>query len=144
MHQIEEKIEQLKNEDFRKLTRPVYAFITFEEDEGHIMALRYEKKGKFLCFGKKAPETLIFNQPLDIKAATEPTNIKWENRHYNASQRTQRLAWGIFLMSVMLAFSGWIVSICERQSIDVANLYPAPSSGCDDIDALYPDNESKY
>jgi hypothetical protein len=47
-------------------------------------------------------------------------------------------------MIVMLFISGYIVALCERQSIDVTDLYPAPSSGCDDIDALYPDNESLY
>lgn len=45
-------------------------------------------------------------------------------------------------MFVMLNITGYIVALCERQSIDVADLYPAPSSGCDDINKLYSDVDS--
>jgi hypothetical protein len=83
--ECEQRIEKLKNDEFKKLTRPVYAFITFEEDEGHVMALEYDKKKKFLCFGKNKQTATIFEAPLVLKPATEPTNIKWENRHYTAS-----------------------------------------------------------
>lgn len=41
MRETEKKINDLKNESFNKITRPVCAFITFEEDEGHILALEY-------------------------------------------------------------------------------------------------------
>ena len=38
MRETEKKITDLKNEKYDDLTRPVCAFITFEEEDGYIIA----------------------------------------------------------------------------------------------------------
>ena len=67
-----------------KLTRPVCAFITFESDDGYNEALSYTKKGwlsKVTAGDDKATTANILGRPVNFVAATEPTNIIWENRH---------------------------------------------------------------
>lgn len=42
MRETEKKISDLKNEKFKDLTKPVDAFITFEEEDGSIVGQFYE------------------------------------------------------------------------------------------------------
>jgi len=42
MREVEQKISKLKDERFHDLTRPVSAFITFEEEDAYILAQEYE------------------------------------------------------------------------------------------------------
>jgi hypothetical protein len=53
MREVEKKISDLKNEKFDELVRPVDAFITFEEEDGHIVAQEFEPHFDF--FGKRKP-----------------------------------------------------------------------------------------
>jgi len=47
MREVEKKITNLKGENYDKLTRPVCAFITFEEEDAYILAQNFEAgKGK--------------------------------------------------------------------------------------------------
>ena len=74
--EIEKKIVDLKDNDMDKLIRPVDAFITFEEEDGKIVADSYEHDPKH--------ETFFLGKRLEFIEATEPTNIIWENRHNDA------------------------------------------------------------
>lgn len=42
MREVEKQISLLKNEKFMDLTKPVDAFITFEEEDGNIVGQFYE------------------------------------------------------------------------------------------------------
>ena len=42
MRELEQKISDLKNEKFESLTRPVDAFITFEEEDRSIIGQYFE------------------------------------------------------------------------------------------------------
>lgn len=51
MRETEKKISELKNEKFNDLTRPVSAFITFEEEDAYNIALtNYEPN--YTIYGK--------------------------------------------------------------------------------------------
>jgi hypothetical protein len=44
MRELEKQISDTKNEHYEKLTRPVCAFITFEEEDGGIISQQFEEK----------------------------------------------------------------------------------------------------
>jgi len=70
-----------KNANLDDLIRPVDAFITFEEEDGKIVAEEFEPKTTF--WGTKLPSQKEFlTDDLFLVEATEPTNIIWENRHF--------------------------------------------------------------
>ena len=48
MREVEKQISELKNNSFDKLTRPVDAFITFEEEDGYLIAQEFEPEIDFL------------------------------------------------------------------------------------------------
>ena len=57
--------------EFDKLTVPVSAFITFEEEDSKIVALRNNTQHNLL------------GQTMKFVDASEPTDIIWENRHFS-------------------------------------------------------------
>ena len=44
MRKVEAQITKLKDEKFNDLTRPVGAFITFEEEDGYIVACEFDEQ----------------------------------------------------------------------------------------------------
>jgi hypothetical protein len=81
MREIEAKISELKDSQYEKLTRPCDAFITFEAEDGGIIAQEFE--AEFSFSGKKLPAKREFmGDELFLAESTEPTNIIWENRHF--------------------------------------------------------------
>jgi hypothetical protein len=71
--EVEDLIFELKEREKHSLIRPVDAFITFEEEDGKIVADSFEHQS-----GEKP---IFLGAPLEFIEATEPTNIIWENRH---------------------------------------------------------------
>ena len=71
---------------YEDLTKPVCAFITFENDDHYNEACSFAKKRSYMPSmssnneDKVHIEVLGNNDP-EFKPATEPTNIIWENRH---------------------------------------------------------------
>lgn len=104
----------VKNHDmYIKLTRPVCAFITFESDDGYNEALHYSKKGLFNALKGESTQTAnILGRPVNFTAATEPTNIIWENRHIKGINLYTRIVVAVILITIMLsiAFTGILVS----------------------------------
>lgn len=83
MREVEKKISESKNENYSKLTKPVCVFITFEEEDGYIIAQKFEPQ--YSLTGKAEPALAkLMNHDLFVKEATEPTNIIWENRHFTS------------------------------------------------------------
>jgi len=83
MRAVEKEISALlkDEEHFKKFTTPVDAFITFEEEDGGIIAQEFE--AQFTFTGKREPAKAQFmGDDLFLEECTEPTNIIWENRHF--------------------------------------------------------------
>ena len=78
--EIEDKINEVKNTNLDHYTRPVFAFLTFENEGGYEVGRKYE-----------SDETALLECKINIKEATEPTDIIWENRHFTEEERNYNL-----------------------------------------------------
>jgi hypothetical protein len=115
------------------LIRPVDAFITFEEEDGKIVAGSIEDldvKPKFL------EETLEFIE------ATEPTNIIWENRHYDDAHYFKEGLKVLALVGALLTVSFLTIYFFKSDAIAQARKYP-PIKG-NDVVRLYQTPASNY
>jgi hypothetical protein len=124
MRKIENQISQLKNEEYAKFTRPVCAFIIFEEEDGQIIADEFEPE--FTWDGKQLPAKIEFlGDGLFFIDATEPTNIIWENRHFTPKERFTRAikATAIIVLLILVSFA--IIVACKSVSIAFNSKYPA-------------------
>lgn len=74
MLEIESKISAMKNENLDSYTRPVFAFLTFENEAGYEVARKFSED--------QNDDAQLLECKINIKEATEPTDIIWENRHY--------------------------------------------------------------
>lgn len=93
VRKITAKINELKDLNLEKLTKPVSAFVTFQTEEGYLRALQ-------------ATENItLLGESAIITPAPEPTNIIWENREVGF---TSRLLRGIGILFVL----GLICTIC--------------------------------
>lgn len=72
MREADKKVQELTLQ-FRELTVPTSAFITFESDDSKEMALDNQSS------------YLLLRQDFRFKDASEPTDIIWENRHFTNS-----------------------------------------------------------
>lgn len=64
----------MKNENLDSYTRPVFAFLTFENEAGYEVARKFSED--------QNDDAQLLECKINIKEATEPTDIIWENRHY--------------------------------------------------------------
>ena len=83
---ITKKINELKDSNLEKLTKPVSEFVTFQTEEGYLRALQATENITLL--GERAV----------ISKASEPTNIIWENREVGFISRLLR---GIGILIVL-------------------------------------------
>lgn len=100
MRKVEKEIDELINKEFDKLTEPVSAFIIFEEEDGIIVALEESEANS---------DAKIMGQPMRFRAATEPTNIIWENRHITKLQMYVRLTIVTIISGILLAISFYVI-----------------------------------
>ena len=91
MREQEEVVNRLF-EDFDKLTVPVSAFITFEEEDGKIIALKYN--------GDKQ----LLGQSLKLINASEPTDIIWENRHFTWFDYVKRQTFAFCIILILFYY----------------------------------------
>ena len=117
-------------EDFDKLTVPVSAFITFEEEDGKIVALRSSSNKQ------------ILGQSLRLINASEPTDIIWENRHFTWMDYLKRSLFAFCVIFILLLGSFIVVYIVASYSSKIANTYPQVD--CDSVIADYGDQLQAY
>ena len=125
---VEEEIIKLKDEKWKKLIRPVDAFITFQQEDGMIVADSYEHMEKALI-----PEFL--GQTLEFIESTEPTNIIWENRHYDDTHYFKQGLKVLILVACLLAVSFITIYFFKSDAIAQARKYP--SIKADDVIRQY-------
>lgn len=128
MREIEAKITELKNheETYNKFTRPVCAFITFEEEDAYIISQHYEIEYTFS--GQLLPaKAHLLGEPLYFTEATEPMNILWENRHFTKADRVKRgfVATLFIFLLILISFS--IIFTGKTISVKIQKTYPPVS-----------------
>lgn len=89
MEGIDNKINKLKEDNVDMFTKPVSVFISFQCEEGVNRAVNFnetvDSDPEFYKYKKWLGE-----YKLDIKKASEPTDIIWENRHVQPWTKTKR------------------------------------------------------
>ena len=110
MREVEKEISILKEAKYDDLTTPVDAFITFEAEDGFIMAMEFEERKN-----GSINETKIFmNIPLVLDDAPEPTNIIWENRHLSDEDYLKRGLQVFAIVIFLLAVSFTTIFLCKN------------------------------
>jgi len=140
MRSYDKAISELvkEKEAYDLLTRPVCAFITFKSDDGYSEALSYSKKLQW--YEKKNVEEdfeheMILNSDPYFTAATEPTNIIWENRHIKGINFASRVVGAMLISAFMLGLSFFLIIYFKRTEIEFKNKFP--NINCDAIFEVY-------
>ena len=111
-------------DEFKELTRPTAAFITFEEEDAKNIALELGDR-----------DTEFFGKLLKFYETSEPTDIIWENRHFTRNDIFWRgvCAWIVILILLFgsFIFIYWVSSI----SSEVAHVFP--TKDCDNVYSTY-------
>lgn len=113
------------------MTVPVSAFITFDEEDGKIVAL------------KNNTQQQLLGQTIQFEEASEPTDIIWENRHFTKCDYIKRQSIAFVIIAILLFGSFIVVFIVASYSSTIANRYP-PTVDCTAIDSDYGDQLSQY
>ena len=123
MREVEKQISELKDAQFKKLVKPVDAFVTFEEEDGAIVGQEFEPAFSF--WGKRLPASGSFlGEDLFLVEAPEPTNIIWENRHWTARDYLKRSMVVFSVISVLVFVSFGLIYLCKSYSITLQGKYP--------------------
>lgn len=133
MRKSDKEINEYVQGNLKTIARPVTAFITFENEEGLNRALNYhEAVDKDPT--KQDLKTLL-GEELNIEAASEPTDIIWENRHFTQWDRVKRASIVIGVICVMLCISA--VSIYYLTAYSTSLYYQYPIVACDGFYASF-------
>ena len=123
MRELDDQIKQMVQDtaNYDKLTKPVCAFITFESDDGYNEALTFARKGWLKsgvdgATGEDGPK-ILGKEPAFV-AATEPTNIIWENRHIKGINLYARATVAVLLIAVMLSFTFSFIVMAKKYAIN--------------------------
>jgi hypothetical protein len=111
MREQDEVVNELF-QDFDALTVPTSAFITFEEEDGKILALKTNSDKRLL------------GQSFRFQGASEPTDIIWENRHFTRWDYVKRQTFSFCIIALLLLGSFIVVYIVANYSSKIANTYP--------------------
>lgn len=116
--------------NYEKLTTPCCAFITFESDDGQVEALQYSKFKKWYQMTDKNDPYQgferkdILGERAHFIAATEPTNIQWENRHIKGINYYRRITAAVLMVIMILALSFGAIVGFKIYSIRASDKYP--------------------
>lgn len=135
MREVEKKISDLKEHDYDSISKPVCAFITFEEEDGINRALDYEPRRGYLGKMWKSEETILGEQTLAFVDACEPTNIIWENRQIEGHERWKRLTIASTIIVILILVSFSVIFFSKQYSIKVTSKYPTVA--CAPIKSTY-------
>lgn len=123
--------EMVKNEaNYEKFTTPVVAFVTFESDDGQVEALSFSKQHHWYDLKdrhdpyKGFKRETILGERAHFIAATEPTNIQWENRHIKGINYKGRVLAAILIVLFLLAISFFTIVSFKKSSIKSSKMFP--------------------
>jgi hypothetical protein len=129
MRKIDAQINDYKNANLDKCTRPCSVFMTFESEEG------YQRARQFDEIVKNSSEQRLHNldkwldgHTIEIQEASEPSDIIWENRHIEPWTRTKREAVVALVIGLALLVSFGLVFAGRKAQADVYAKYPVPAS----------------
>ena len=130
MQNIDTKINEIKNNHLEDLMTPCSVFMTFENEEGANRAMNFNEAvdgdAQFADLG-------IWLDQFDLKveAASEPSDIIWENRHFTDGERLKKKLIVILLMALLLLSSFCMIYIGAAFSLKLLRVYPDVT--CEDL-----------
>ena len=102
---------------------PCSVFATFETEEGVNRARIYNK----------VPQRQFLKQEIKLEEASEPTDIIWENRHWNETQRNIKRAIVYTIIVIALTISGICIFFMTKTSLSLKFKYPKVQCSVFDI-----------
>lgn len=110
-----------------------------ETEEGFNRALNYNETIKLHEFSHYRT---FLHQKIDVKVASEPTDIIWENRHLKSIQRFYRRCVVYLVILAMLYLSFQIVFNLQKKSLSMKGRYPKMQ--CQDYIEQYQNRRSQW
>ena len=89
---IEKEMTQFKNENFDELTVPKYFYCTFHTEHAYNLA-------------QEMNQLKLLGEIIELKQATEPTDIIWEHRNIRKSERGCRCLVVSLIMAILCLMS---------------------------------------
>lgn len=133
LKEINQKIDDCMEKHKEKIERPVAAFITFENQEGFERGVFYfphhteEENHEYDWVDPVTEEDKQFlGKKLELKRATEPANILWENRHTTGKEIILRsMVTGIVTLIVLIGALGLFIFLMKVTTINQLKYPPA-------------------
>lgn len=122
MRRLDSEIQDFKEKNFDSLTRPVTAFITFENEEGLNRAIQYDEIVN--AEDRFAEWRTLYGCKLEFDDASEPTDIIWENRHFTSWDRLRKTIVVVIAIGILLACSFLLIFIFSKQADKARTKYP--------------------
>ena len=134
MRKVDQEINKVKNTSLEDFTTPCSIFMSFECEEGVNRALQFNKTVRANPAEFADLNVWLDQFQVDIKRASEPTDIIWENRQYTPRQRLLKSIFVFTFLVFLLACSFLMILICSQSSQRLLNKYPS-NIDCDLITA---------
>lgn len=109
-----------------KMQTPVYCFLTFETEEGKCRCDIYNETVQLEDF---AHYKTFLGSEIDMTAASEPTDIIWENRHFSAFQRFVRTIIVCLILLGVLICSFILIYTAQKTALAMKQKYPKVACG---------------
>ena len=105
------------------LRAPKHFYVTFHHEYALFKTLEHAKKKPFDLFGDE----------VKIKAATEPTDIIWENRHIRKKWRRVRWVVALLLMLIFATLGFMLIILLIKNKLAIDYLKEPPGIECESI-----------
>lgn len=97
-----------------KMQTPVSCFMTLETEEGKSRGELYNDTVELEDY---AHYRTFLGSEIDVKQASEPTDIIWENRHFTSKARFLRTMIVAFIVFLMLCVSFFLIFTAQKTSL---------------------------
>ena len=127
--QVEQKLTQIKNEEFEEMVTPIYFYCTFMEAEG-VQEATHRGKLRFMR-----------DYSIDLQSARSPSDLLWYNR--DVSRRSARIS-GIFIAAIVVAMAtvcGYLFSYELSMQLYINFRIDPPTQNCHQLFVQYTEDE---
>lgn len=97
-----------------KMQTPVSCFMTLETEEGKSRGELYNETVQLEDY---AHYRTFLGSEIDVKQASEPSDIIWENRHFTKGARLFRTLIVSFIVFLMLCVSFFLIYTAQKTSL---------------------------
>ena len=127
--EIEDELNDLLLNNKTLLETPIFAFVTFTNQEGKERFGKYNSKK--LPSGATNPDYKPFEllgEDAEVRICNEPSDILWENLEFSNIGRAGRRCFSIFVTTLFLIATFLIFLWMRSKSGEFADKYPSSTS----------------